>query len=143
VRFWDSSAVVPLIVEEERSRACRSLRRQSPSLVVWAFTRTEVASALHRLRREGHLDPSGLTRAARRLELLARQWTEVEAFGAVRERAERLLGAHPLSSADALQLGAALVLVGERPRGRGFVTADARLAGAAEAEGFRVYLPRG
>lgn len=143
MRFWDSSAVVPLIVEEERSRSCRSLRRESPSLAVWAFTRTEVASALHRLRREGHLERSGLTRAVRRLELLARQWTEVEAFGAVRERAERLLSAHPLSSADALQLGAALVLVDERPRGRGFVTADVRLASAAEGEGFRVYLPRG
>ena len=77
----------------------------------------------------------------RRLGLLARQWTEVEAFGAVRERAERLLSVHALSSADALQLGAALVLVGERPRGRWFITADARLAGAAEGEGFRVHLP--
>jgi len=143
MRFWDSSAVVPLIVEEDRSRSCRSLLRENPSLAVWAFTRTEVASALHRLRREGHLEPSGLTRAVRRLDLLARQWTEVEAFGAVRERAERLLSVHPLSSADALQLGAALVLVEERPRGRGFVTADVRLAGAAEAEGFRVHLPRG
>lgn len=142
MRFWDSSAVVPLIVEEARSRWCRSLLREDPSLAVWTFTRTEVVSALHRLKREGHLEPSGLARAVKRLELLARQWTEVEAFGAVRERAERLLSVHPLSSADALQLGAALVLVGERPRRRGFVTADARLAGAAEGEGFRIHLPR-
>ncbi|HYV43440.1 MAG TPA: type II toxin-antitoxin system VapC family toxin [Myxococcaceae bacterium] len=141
MRFWDSSAVVPLIVEEARSRSCRSLLRQDPSLAVWAFTSTEVASTLHRLRREGHLEPSGLTRAVGRLGLLARQWTEVEAFGAVRERAERLLSVHALTSADAHQLGAALVLVGERPRGRWFVTADARLAGAAEGEGFRVHLP--
>lgn len=141
MRFWDSSALVPLVVEEERSRWCRALRRENPTLVVWALTRTEMVSAAQRLRREGLLDSSGLASAMRRLDLLAKHWTEVEAFASVRERAERLLGAHPLAAADALQLGAALVMVEERPRKKGFVTADERLAEAARAEGFSVYSP--
>jgi predicted nucleic acid-binding protein len=52
-----------------------------------------------------------------------------------------LLAVHPLTAADALQLGAALILVRDRPKGRAFVTADDRLAAAAEAEGFEVILP--
>jgi hypothetical protein len=51
-------------------------------------------------------------------------WTEVDALLPVRDRAERLLATHALAAADALQLGAALVLSSERPRGKHFITSD-------------------
>lgn len=139
--FWDSSALLPLIVEERASKACRALRRSHPLVAVWALTRVELTSGIHRLGREALLSKEDIETALGRLEKLALRWTEIEALGAVRERAERALGAHPLRAADALQLGAALTLVGERPRGRYFVTCDDRLAAAAEAEGFRVIVP--
>jgi len=44
MRFWDSSALVPLIVEEERSSRCRVLRRADRTMVVWALSRTELVS---------------------------------------------------------------------------------------------------
>lgn len=44
-------------------------------------------------------------------------------------------------SADALQLGAALVACEERPAGIGLVTLDTQLASAAAREGFTV-LPK-
>jgi hypothetical protein len=141
MKFWDSSALIPLIVEEQRSRACRALRRASPDVAVWMLTRTELCSAIHRLARDGLLRPPEVDAALRRIVLLSERWTEIEAFSSVRDRAERALAAHPLRAADALQLGAALVLVSERPRGRGFVTADERLAVAARAEGFDVVVP--
>ncbi|MBI2892788.1 MAG: type II toxin-antitoxin system VapC family toxin [Deltaproteobacteria bacterium] len=140
--FWDSSALLPLIVEEARSRACRQVRKTHPAIVVWALTRTELTSAIHRLVREGRLERAELAAASRRVEILSDRWSEITALGAVRERAERALGAHPLTAADALQLGAALLLVGERPRRRPFVTCDDRLGAAAEAEGFTVVTPR-
>ncbi len=82
-----------------------------------------------------------LRSALRRLELLASHWTEVDTLAPVRETAERLLRVHDLRAADALQLGAALVLADGRPRRLGFVTADSRLAEAAEAEDFAVEVP--
>ena len=141
MRFWDSSAIAPLVVEQPWSRACRSLYRADPSVAVWALTQTEVASALSRLRRDGLLRERDAARAFARLEALMAKVTEVTALVAVRDRAERALGVHPLRAADALQLGAALVLTGDRPRHRSFVVADARLANAARREGFDVIAP--
>jgi predicted nucleic acid-binding protein len=56
----------------------------------------------------------------------------------VREVAFQQLERFPLRAADALQLAAALVWCGERPRGRWFVCADRRLAAAATGAGFDV-----
>ena len=141
MRFWDSSALVPLVVEEQRSTACRTLRREDRTMIVWAFSRTEVASAVHRLAREGSLSKKDLPVALRRLDRLAQTLTEVDAVEPTRERAERALAVHPLSAGDALQLGAALVAARDRPKHRLFVTADDRLANAAAAEGFEVIVP--
>jgi predicted nucleic acid-binding protein len=141
MRFWDSSALVPLIVEEERSAACRALRRSDRSMVVWMLSRTELVSALHRLAREGRLEKKDIAAALRRLDRLARAWTEVEAVDPTRDRAERALAVHALTAADALQLGAALVAARDRPKNRTFVTADDRLGEAASAEGFDVVTP--
>jgi predicted nucleic acid-binding protein len=57
----------------------------------------------------------------------------------VREIAFQQLERFPLRAADALQLTAALVWCGERPRGRWFVCADRRLATAATSAGFEVH----
>jgi predicted nucleic acid-binding protein len=56
----------------------------------------------------------------------------------VREIAFEQLKRFPLRAADALQLAAALVWCGERPRGRWFVCADRRLAAVAVEAGFDV-----
>jgi predicted nucleic acid-binding protein len=111
-------------------------------MIVWALTRTELVSATRRLVRETRLDAAGASSALRRMEALARSWTEIDALALVRERSERLLAVHALTAADALQLGAALIQVRDRPKGRAFVTADDRLALAAEAEGFDVLVPQ-
>ena len=143
MRFWDSSALLPLIVEEARSSRCRALRRADRALVVWALSRTEIVSALCRLAHEGQLGKAEVGVAIRRLYSLARTWSEVEALEPTRERAERALGVHVLTAADAMQLGAALLAARDRPKGRAFVTADERLADAARAEGFDVIVPGG
>ncbi len=141
MRFWDSSAVALLVVEQKESRRCRALYRADSAVAVWALARTEVASAVHRLRREDLLREREAATALRRLEALMDRATEVTALEAVRERAERALGVHSLRAADALQLGAALLLSGDRPRRKAFVVADRRLAEAAAREGFDVVVP--
>lgn len=138
MRFWDSSAIVPLVCREAESARCRSWLRADPVVLVWVFAATEVVSALARKRREGALDPRTFTTAKRRLATLERAWNEVKHYDAVRARAHRLVEIHSLSAADAQHLAAALVAVEDQPSSIGFVTFDARLHAAADSEGFQV-----
>jgi hypothetical protein len=143
VRFWDTSALVPLVVEESSSNACRRLLRDKATVAVWTLTRTEITSAVWRRARAGDLDLAAMPRVLSRIASLADSWTEVTDVDLVRDRAERLLGQHALRAADALQLGAALVLTRERPRNYQLVAANGELVKAAISEGFRVLVPRG
>jgi predicted nucleic acid-binding protein len=142
VRFWDTSAIVPLVLEEPSSSACRRTFRVDPRVAVWYFTRVELSSAVRRRARAREITSAEESLALDRVERLSTRWTYVAEFGLVRDRAERLLGIHTLRTADALQLAAALVLVGDRPRHRQFVVNDGPLADAATAEGFDVIVPR-
>jgi predicted nucleic acid-binding protein len=142
MRFWDSSAIVPLIVEEATSGACRRLLRTDRAIAVWALSRVEVLSAIWWEVRAGALDRAAAIQAGKRLDALAAAWTEVDGLAAVRTRAERLVAVHPLRAADALQMAAALVLSRERARWP-FVTGDRQLASVAEQEGFDVIIPEG
>ena len=141
MKFWDSSAIVPLIIEEPTSKACRAALRVDPSMLVWCLTRTEVLSAVHRESRAGRLDSAQLRAAEARLDKLSARWSEIEAVGEARDVAERLLRTHPLRSADSLQLAAAIVAYDGRPKGRVFVARDNVLASAAEREGFDLLVP--
>lgn len=143
MKFWDTSALVPLIVEEAPSRACRDLLRADPTQIVWCLARTEALSALWRRHRDGGLDRDEVVRAESRLERLVGRASEVADVAAVREAAERALRVHPLRAADALQLGAALVAFDHRPGGRAFVSLDDALVAAAGREGFAALRPGG
>ena len=138
MKFWDSSAIVPLICREKASASMHRLYALDMDLLVWGFTRTEVLSALCKHAKDGSLSRKGLAEAKVKLVRLQADWTEIVDYEGVRERAERLLGIHVLSAADALQLAAALVSVEEKTRGFSFVTLDERLAEAASKEGFSV-----
>lgn len=136
MRFWDSSALTPLLVREVDTALRERELREDAVVLVWYGTPAEIESALNRRKRENSLSEKDLTNARRRLELLAEAWVEVQATVAVRERALRLLRTHPLRAADAFQLAAALVACEEHTRGFGFLTGDRRLRTAAAAEGF-------
>ena len=145
MKFWDSSAIVPLLVEEEHSPACRSLFRSDPDMAVWQLTLTEATSALSREWHADRLDDAAFQQAERKLTRIASRWRELRALDdaaldALRAEARRILRAHPLRAADALQLAAACLFF-EHPMKHGFVVLDAALARAAEAEGFTVLAP--
>jgi hypothetical protein len=50
------------------------------------------------------------------------------------------VGVHPLSAADAMQLGAAMLAADDRPETLDLVTLDQTLARCARLEGFRVLM---
>ena len=140
MRFWDTSAIVPLVIVEGATAAVFKCLREDADLAVWWTTPVECASAIARLERDGMRAPDVATAFAR-LDMLADTWTEIEPHGDVREIARRLLRVHPLRGPDALQLAAAYVAAERRPSSLEVVTLDERLAAAATKEGFRVLSP--
>lgn len=138
MRFWDSSAIVPLCLEEPHSEAVRSLVREDGELAYWWGTPVECCSSFARLRREGAISADDEQMVRRLVEQLATCGTEICPTEDVRITARRLLLRHPLRAADAIQLAAALVWAANRPDDLDFVCLDRRLRDAARAEGFSV-----
>ena len=141
MKFWDSSALVPLLVAEPLTRAIRELYLADHAVAVWWTTPVECASALARLERDGALEAKAATDCYRRLDALAPSWIEIEPVGEIRETARRLLRAYSLRTGDALQLAAAYLAAERRPPTLELVTLDDRLADAADREGFVVVRP--
>jgi predicted nucleic acid-binding protein len=136
MRYWDASAIVPLVVAESTTDRVRAWLREDPDIVTWGWTRVELASAVERRAREGVLDRARRRRVLDAFGELARAWDEVTDLIAVRTKAQALLARHSLRAADAGQLAAALLVAGDEP-GFTFVCLDERLGQAAELEGLR------
>jgi len=138
VTFWDSSAVVRLLVTQGASEKTAAWLTTDAALAVWTLTPVEVTSALRRLTREGVLDDHAVQQAETRLAQLVGTCHVVLDIEAVKALAIRLLRVHALRAFDALQLGAALQWAEHHPEGRTLYTLDQRLAIAARREGFLV-----
>jgi predicted nucleic acid-binding protein len=138
VRYWDASAVVPLLILEPATAATLELLADDPGIVTWWGTRVECVSALARRGREGALRETDVADAIGRLDALAEAWNEVTPGESVRRTAVRLLRAHPLRAADALQLASAIASADGNPASLPFHVLDDRLAEAASKEGFTV-----
>ncbi len=135
MRFWDSSALIPLCLEQPRSAHARQMIAHDPEMIVWWGSAIECASAIARLHREERLTAKEERAARAFLNALSASWFEIQPGNSVRDRALRVLRLHPLRTADALQLAAALESSGSTPSGV-FITYDERLRAAAEREGF-------
>jgi predicted nucleic acid-binding protein len=136
MRFWDASAIVPLVMTEAATKALQRLAAADPAMLVWWATEVECASAIARLERDGALQARPAREAFDRLTRLADGWHEVDPSDGVREAAVRFLRVHALRAADALQLAAAFVAAERRPSSLELITLDDRLAAAARKEGF-------
>jgi len=138
VRFWDTSAIVPVCVQEPASPDVKAILVKDSGVVVWWATRTECVSALTRQVREGMLTGAGEQQAREVLEALSNAWVEVQPSETLRRTAERLLAVHPLRAADAFQLAPAFQWCRGQPAGNALVSFDARVREAGRREGFGV-----
>jgi uncharacterized protein len=138
VKYWDASAITPLIAEERTRDSLLKLLEQDSDMLAWWGTPVEIASALARREREGLLTADEVTTALTTVHALAESWHEIVPSDSIRRTAERLLRAHPLRAADSLQLAAALIAADHDPMSLEFVCLDVRLARAAQREGFVV-----
>ncbi len=73
--FWDTSALVPLCVQQKPSPAVRRLLRKY-QIVAWWATSVEMRSAFERLLRMGELTAPEHAAAGLRLDRLRRGWRE-------------------------------------------------------------------
>lgn len=141
MKFWDTSAVVPLLLDEPATGPVRDAYRNDSVVVVAWTTVVECSSALARSEREGDLGQTEATTAFSRLDELARVWHEVEPSNDVRDLARRLLRVHTLRTGDAIQLASATLAAERRPASLTIVTLNDRLETAAQKEGFPVLVP--
>ena len=133
MKFWDTSALVPLIVQEATTQEMLALLARDSDVTVSVLTRVEILSALARRHRETPND-TALQESRSLLDELSQYWTEVAISREVVEVAAALLFRRILKAADALQLATALSAGPDQP----FVTLDESLARAARAEGLEV-----
>lgn len=138
MRFWDSSALVPIFIKEPATAEVEEWRAADPGITTWMMTRVEVVAAIARRKRERPDMVALWNRAVSDVNEVALRWIEIYDAAAARIHAERIVMDHPLRTADALHLGAALVAADGDPQSLELVTLDRRLAEAARREGFPV-----
>ena len=138
MRFWDSSALVQLYLDQGLQKFVNRLYREDGDVVVWWGTQVECLSAFLRYAREGGMTQADADRVIRRFGTQARRWSEIQPVPLVRDQAARMLRLYSLRAADALQLAAAWLAANQQPAELEFVSLDQRLRAAAAREGFPV-----
>lgn len=128
MRFWDSSAIVPLLVFEKETEECIRAFRYDQEVMVWTMSKVEVFSALCRRFREGSLKEIDFNLAKKRMNEFFDMAFEIISVPKVKDRALRLLQVHTLRAAGALQLAAILVATQEDTLKLRIMTFDKRLA---------------
>lgn len=138
MKYWDSSALVPIVVKEAPSRRLLKLLADDLVVVTWWGSEVECASAIARLERDNKMTNAAVAEAFKRLDQLQKGWHQVQPSASLKPAAKTLLRLHDLRAADALQLAAAIAASEQQPHTLDFVCLDARLAQAAERQGFSV-----
>jgi predicted nucleic acid-binding protein len=137
--FWDSSAVVPLLVSEPKTHEAQSALKNDRYIMVWCLTFLEATSALNRRLRSEAIHFGHYRAGEERLKKLNTAWDQILFSDKLVNLSARLLRTHPLRTADSLQLAAALVAGGSDPSQINFFSYDDRLNEAAAREGLTLF----
>jgi len=76
--FWDSSAIIPLCVDELRTKVIKNIVKKDDSMVAWWGSPVECFSAFARLRRDNFLSASEEDRVRQLIHMLSTSWTQIE-----------------------------------------------------------------
>jgi predicted nucleic acid-binding protein len=138
MRFWDSSALIPLLVHEQSSDAMRAILSSDRRITASVITPIEIESALWRRRHHDEMDAEQHMSAEEMFAELTASWSEIADIISAQRIALDLLSRHTLRAADAIQLATAIVASNATVASLPFVTLDRDLRAAARAEGFTV-----
>ena len=84
MRYWDASALVPLVVAEAGTESAPTWLSEDDHIVTWVWTRTEITGAIERHTREGSLSRQQRRDVLERFNAFADSWDEVTEVLAVR-----------------------------------------------------------
>lgn len=138
IAYFDTSAVVPLLVQEPTTEQCTRLWDEATRVLTVRLTYPEARAALASAHRAGRLTQPQLTAAVSELAELLDQADVVELDAGLARTAGDLAQRHALRGYDAVHLAAALAAADDELV---LVTGDADLASAAAVAGLAVARP--
>lgn len=135
IAYFDTSAIVPLVINEPTTAVCNRIWTESTRVVSVRLLYPEARAALARAERMGRLTRAQLTTAVAELDLIIDEVDMIEVTAVLAQAAGELAQRYGLRGYDAVHLAAALAVADEDLV---LVTGDADLAAAARAIGIAV-----
>jgi uncharacterized protein len=135
IAYFDTSALIPLIIEEPSTAVCLRLWNEASRIASVRLLYAEARAALARAHRIGRLTATQLTESIDALEDIEAQLDHVEITDELVRTAGALAQTHGLRGYDAVHLAAGLSMSHDDVV---FVTGDLTLATAAQGSGVAV-----
>lgn len=111
ITYWDTSAVIPLLIREPSSDTCRRLWDSSSTAVTTLLLYVEASAALHQAHRLSRIDSSQLDELLTAFETY---WDSLVVLGmgeGLIRHAAKLSGLHGLRGYDAVHCAAGLSMI--------------------------------
>jgi predicted nucleic acid-binding protein len=137
IAYFDTSAIVPLIIEEATSETCRRLWNEATRVASVRLLYPETRAALARAERMGRLTSRQLASAVDDLEAVIAELDVIEVSSDIAHAGGELAQRFGLRGYDAVHLAAGLAMNDDEVV---FVTGDHDLAAAARAAGMATAL---
>ena len=138
MRYWDPSALLPLLVSDSATCLVRGWLDEDPDMITAAHTRLELRAAIELRSHQRLLSRPLRRRLLNQLEHLCASCDEVTAYAQLTRRSVSLLARHSLLPTEAMHLGAALLASDGDPASLTIVSLHHAITLAAEQEGFAV-----
>jgi predicted nucleic acid-binding protein len=135
IAYFDTSAVIPLLVDETGTELCSRLWNESTRVVSVRLVHPEARAALAQARRLGRITRSQLAEAVAELDSLVDQIDIIELGADIARSAGDLAEQHGLGGYDSVHLAAALAVADDELV---LLTGDTELATAAVSAGIAV-----
>ncbi len=137
IAYFDTSALIPLVVGEPASSTCGRLWNEATRVVSTRLIYPEARAALAQAQRMSRLTVVELEQAVDELDSIALEINYIEVSAELATSAGDLAQAHGLRGYDAVHLASAVLVNDEE---LAFVTGDRELAAAAQSIGISVAL---
>ncbi len=138
IAYFDTSAIIPLLIGEPTTGQCTRLWDDAPRIVCARLIYPEACAALARASRMGRISPTQEVAATAELDELVAQIDFIEITDDLTLSAGRLAQRFGLRGYDAVHLAAGITIDDDEFV---FVTGDAELANAASESGLAVAVP--
>lgn len=132
IAYFDTSAVVPLVIDEPTSHRCRRVWNEAARVVSTRLLYPEACAAVARANRMERLTNANTAVAIADLDAVVQQIDHIELTGELARTAGQLAHVRGLHGYDAVHLAAAMEVADDDVV---MVTGDAELAAAAAAQG--------